>query len=99
HPPRVPLGPDTTLFRAAFFALPEGQRGIFVGGGGSVRIARLTGVARMTDMMLTGRVASAEEGERWNICQYVVEKGEALNKAHALDRKSTRLNSSHVKSS
>jgi (methylthio)acryloyl-CoA hydratase len=70
--------------KSAFFALPEGQRGIFVGGGGSVRIARLTGVARMTDMMLTGRVASAEEGERWNIVQYVVEKGEALNKAHAL---------------
>jgi enoyl-CoA hydratase/carnithine racemase len=50
----------------AFFALPEGQRGIFVGGGGSVRAARLMGVARMTDMMLTGRVASAEEAERWS---------------------------------
>ncbi|WP_196259774.1 crotonase/enoyl-CoA hydratase family protein [Pelagibacterium limicola] len=70
--------------KTAFFALPEGQRGIFVGGGGSVRVARLVGVARMTDMMLTGRVASAEEGERWNVVQYVVEKGSALSKAHAL---------------
>lgn len=70
--------------QSAFFALPEGQRGIFVGGGGSVRIARLIGVARMTDLMLTGRVASAEEGERWNLVQYVVEKGAALEKAHAL---------------
>jgi enoyl-CoA hydratase/carnithine racemase len=67
--------------KTAFFALPEGQRGIFVGGGGSVRAARLMGVARMTDMMLTGRVASAEEGERWNLCQYVVEAGEAKAKA------------------
>jgi len=67
--------------KTAFFALPEGQRGIFVGGGGSVRAARLMGVARMTDMMLTGRVASAEEGERWNLCQYVVEPGEAKAKA------------------
>jgi len=67
--------------RTAFFALPEGQRGIFVGGGASVRTARLMGVARMTDMMLTGRVASAEEGERWNLCQYVVPEGEALGKA------------------
>ena len=41
---------------SAFYALPEGQRGIFVGGGGSVRIPRLVGVARMMDMMLTGRV-------------------------------------------
>ena len=39
---------------SAYFALPEGQRGIFVGGGGSVRLPRLIGVARMTDMMLTG---------------------------------------------
>lgn len=70
--------------RTAFFALPEGQRGIFVGGGASVRTARLVGVARMTDMMLTGRVASAEEGERWNLCQYVVPEGEALGKATEL---------------
>jgi (methylthio)acryloyl-CoA hydratase len=47
---------------SAYFALPEGQRGIFVGGGGSVRLPRLIGVARMTDMMLTGRVYSAIEG-------------------------------------
>jgi enoyl-CoA hydratase/carnithine racemase len=70
--------------RSAFFALPEGQRGIFVGGGGSVRVARLIGVPRMTDMMLTGRVAAAEEAERWNIVQYVVDKGEARRKAHEL---------------
>lgn len=68
----------------AFFALPEGQRGIFVGGGGSVRVARLAGVARMTDMMLTGRVASAAEAERWNIVQYIVPAGEARKKAHEL---------------
>lgn len=70
--------------KSAFFALPEGQRGIFVGGGGSVRVARLTGVARMTDMMLTGRVASADEAERWNLAQYVVDAGTALEKAHEL---------------
>src|SRR3954451_15344972 len=39
---------------SAYYALPEGQRGIFVGGGGSVRLPRLIGVPRMTDMMLTG---------------------------------------------
>ena len=65
----------------AFFALPEGQRGIFVGGGGSVRAARLMGAARMADLMLTGRVASAEEGERWGLAQYLVPAGTALEKA------------------
>ncbi|QHQ34395.1 crotonase/enoyl-CoA hydratase family protein [Algicella marina] len=65
----------------AFFALPEGQRGIFVGGGGSVRAARLMGVARMTDMMLTGRSVDARTAEQWNLVQYVVKEGCALDKA------------------
>ena len=69
---------------SAFFALPEGQRGIFVGGGGSVRIARLVSVARMADMMLTGRVLSAEEAERCNFVQYLTGPGEALAKAKDL---------------
>ena len=53
---------------SAYFALSEGQRGIFVGGGGSVRLPRLIGVARMIDMMLTGRVYSATEGSATRIC-------------------------------
>lgn len=70
--------------RTAFFALPEGQRGIFVGGGASVRTARLMGVARMSDMMLTGRSVDAETAEKWNLVQYVVDQGEAIDKAVAL---------------
>ena len=66
---------------SAYFALPEGQRGIFVGGGGSVRLPRLIGVARMTDMMLTGRVYSATEGSSYGFAQYLVEEGGALPKA------------------
>ena len=72
---------------STFYALPEGQRGIFVGGGGSVRIPRLVGVSRMTDMMLTGRVYRAEEGERVGFAHYLVGTGEALPKAIELARK------------
>jgi (methylthio)acryloyl-CoA hydratase len=68
----------------SFFALPEGQRGIFVGAGGSVRIARALGVERMSDLMLTGRVLTAAEGERYNLIQYLVAKGEALERAKSL---------------
>src|SRR5437667_5229390 len=64
--------------RSAYYALPEGQRGLFVGGGGSARIPRLIGVARMTDMMLTGRVIDADEGERIGLSQYVVDVGQGL---------------------
>ena len=66
---------------STFYALPEGSRGIFVGGGGSVRIPRLIGAARMADMMFTGRVYKAEEGERIGLSQYLVPEGQALDKA------------------
>src|SRR5580693_4511544 len=69
---------------SAYYALPEGQRGIFVGGGGSVRLPRLIGVARMTDMMLTGRVYSATEGASYGFTQYLTEEGRALAKAMEL---------------
>ena len=69
---------------SAFYALPEGQRGIFVGGSGSVRIPRLIGVARMTDMMLTGRVFDAAEGHAAGLSNYLVGEGEGFAKAVAL---------------
>ena len=42
--------------QTTYFALPEGQRGLFTGGGATIRVADLVGKARMIDMMLTGRV-------------------------------------------
>src|SRR4051812_13852945 len=45
----------------AFFRLPEAKRGFYIGGGGSVRIARAIGVSRMTEMLLTGRTLGAEK--------------------------------------
>ena len=73
--------------RSAFYALPEGQRGIFVGGGGSGRIPRLIGTARMADMMLTGRTYDAEEGMRIGLSQYVVDDGAGLRKGLELAQK------------
>lgn len=66
---------------STFYALPEGSRGIFVGGGGAVRIPRLIGAARMTDMMLTGRVYNAVDGEKAGFAQYLVPQGTAFDKA------------------
>jgi enoyl-CoA hydratase/carnithine racemase len=72
---------------SAFYGLPEGQRGLFVGGGGSARIPRLIGVSRMTDMMMTGRVLDAAEGQQLGISQYLVGAGEGLAKAFELGRR------------
>jgi (methylthio)acryloyl-CoA hydratase len=72
---------------STFYGLPEGTRGIFVGGGGSVRISRLLGTARMTDMMLTGRVFDADEGQTFGVSNYRVPDGQGLAKALALAEK------------
>ena len=72
----IRVADDTT-----FFALPEGSRGIFVGGGGSVRVPKLVGAHRMMDMMLTGRVYKAAEGVSIGMAQYHVPAGQALVKA------------------
>jgi enoyl-CoA hydratase/carnithine racemase len=70
-----------------FYALPEGQRGIFVGGGGSMRLPRLVGVARMADMMLTGRTYRAEEGVALGFSQYLAEDGAGFDLAMDLATK------------
>ena len=73
--------------QSTYYGLPEGQRGIFVGGGGSARVPRLAGVATMTDMMLTGRVLDAQEGERRGLSQYVVADGTGFAKGCELAAK------------
>src|SRR6185437_14531938 len=70
--------------RSAYYALPEGSRGIYVGGGGSVRLPPLIGVARMMDMMLTGRTYSAEEGLAIGLTTYLVDSGKGLAKGFEL---------------
>lgn len=72
---------------STFYALPEGQRGIFVGGGASVRLPKLIGMARMTDMMLTGRVLNSTEGINYGLSQYQVNDGEGMEKALELAQK------------
>ena len=72
---------------SAFYALPEGQRGIFVGGGGSVRLPRLIGVSRMMEMMLTGRVYRAEEAYGFGFSHYLTPAGQGLAKAMELAHK------------
>lgn len=66
---------------SAVFQLPEGSRGIFVGGGGSVRVGRILGADRLTEMMLTGRKYTAEEGLALGLAHYAVGEGEALARA------------------
>lgn len=72
---------------STFYGLPEGQRGLFVGGGGSARVPRLIGASRMADMMLTGRVLDAEEGQAVGLSHYRVADGEGVAKGIELAKK------------
>lgn len=69
---------------STYFALPEGQRGLFTGGGATIRVAGLIGKDKMIDMMLTGRQYSGEEAVRVGLAQYLVDDSEAkaLELAH-----------------
>ena len=69
---------------SAYFGLPEGQRGIFLGGGGSVRVSKLIGFSRVTEMMLTGRVYNAQEAFQIGLTHHVTPAGEGLKKAMEL---------------
>jgi len=62
---------------STYFQLPEARRGLFIGGGGSVRISRLIGVSRMTELMLTGRPVDAEQAERIGLVHQLVPVGSA----------------------
>jgi enoyl-CoA hydratase/carnithine racemase len=71
--------------QSTYFALPEGQRGLFTGGGATIRVADLVGKARMIDMMLTGRVYKGQQAVDIGLAQYLVE-GSSLERAMEIAR-------------
>jgi len=71
---------------SATFRLPEGKRGIFVGGGATVRVGRIIGADRMTEMMLSGRSYGAEDAYRLGLAHHLVGEGEGLAKGMELAR-------------
>lgn len=75
---------------STIFQLPEGRRGIFVGGGATARVGRLLGPDRMTEMMLTGRKYDATEGLALGLAHYSVGEGEAMSLAQKLAGKISR---------
>ncbi len=75
--------------QTAYFALPEGQRGLFTGGGATIRVTDLVGKARMIDMMLTGRVYQGQEAVDLGLAQYIVE-GSSFETAMELARKAAQ---------
>jgi (methylthio)acryloyl-CoA hydratase len=69
---------------STFFALPEGQRGIFTGGGATVRVSRIITPARMVDMMLSARTYDAQKGLELGLAHEIAAEGQSLARARVL---------------
>jgi len=68
----------------AKLGLPEVSLGLIPGHGGTQRLARIIGIGRALEMVLTGRQVSAEEAHRWGLVNAVAPPGEAVAVARAL---------------
>lgn len=72
--------------RTARFAMQEVRFGMAPDLGGTVRLARLVGRARATDLILTTRAIDGAEAVRIGLADRLAEEGEALGNAELLAR-------------
>jgi enoyl-CoA hydratase len=68
----------------ATFGQPEILLGVVPGGGGTQRLARLTGSSRAKDLILTGRQVRADEALSMGLADRVVPRDDVLTEALAL---------------
>ena len=68
----------------ARFGQPEVNLGIIPGYGGTQRLARLVGVAKATELILTGNQINAQEAHRIGLVNTVVAGGELLPTAETI---------------
>jgi enoyl-CoA hydratase len=75
------------------FGQPEIKLGLIPGWGGSQRLARLVGLGRAVEMILTGDHIRAQEAHRIGLVNRVVGEAEALDEAMRLARQLASLSS------
>jgi enoyl-CoA hydratase len=74
----------------AQFGLPEVGLGLIPGYGGTVRLARLIGLGRALEIVLTGEMIGAERGVEIGLVSSAVEADSLIDEAKALLRKVTK---------
>jgi enoyl-CoA hydratase/carnithine racemase len=67
--------------QAAGLGLPEVSLGVLPGAGGTQLLPRLVGMGRALEMMLTGKIISAEQGLAMGLVDRIAQPGNALKQA------------------
>jgi enoyl-CoA hydratase len=68
----------------AIFGVPEARRGLIAGAGSTMRLKRQIPYTIAMEMLITGRILSADEALRWGLVGHVVARGGALDKAREI---------------
>jgi enoyl-CoA hydratase/carnithine racemase len=69
---------------SAIIGLPEVSLGLLPGAGGTQRLARLVGIGKAKEMILTGNPIDANEANRIGLAERIAPKGEAVAEAKKL---------------
>lgn len=72
---------------SAVIGLPEVSLGILPGAGGTQRLARLVGMGKAKELILTGDPISADEAKRIGLVERIAPKGEAVAVARSLAKR------------
>lgn len=72
---------------SAVIGLPEVSLGILPGAGGTQRLARLVGMGKAKELILTGDPISADEAKRIGLVERIAPKGEAVAEARSLAKR------------
>lgn len=78
--------------RNAKIGLPETQLGFIPGWGGCVRLPKLIGVARALEMIMSGKILSAKEAQKYGLVNVVTESDKLLPEAMRVAREGASVN-------
>jgi len=85
------MGCDIRLAaQSAQFGQPEINIGIIPGAGGTVRLSKLVGPGKAKELVLTGKIISAEEALSINLINKVVPDDKLMEEAFAMTKMITR---------
>jgi len=72
---------------SAIIGLPEVTLGLLPGAGGTQRLARLVGIGKAKELILTGDPIGAEEAKSIGLIERIAPKGEAVSEAKKLAKR------------